>query len=253
MAKIAAYAALGFPPNQVKVASAVALAESGGDARIDNGICCVGLWQVNRVHAGILGSPKDPAKFTEWLKNPVNNARAAGYIFRTQEPKNQWSMNKWEAWGNGSYTKFLGSALSAEVKNGGGANLAAATGVTGLAEGLLGGLGDAGNAGLDAFKGFTGLDDVDTIPGVSVPGGADGESLGGAVTSIANSFKWIAKVIRRLSDPATYLRLGKGVLGGLLIAMGVAFLLYTAAKAFMDVAPVKAVAKKAATIKAKKA
>lgn len=96
------------------VARAVIMAESGGDKDVDNGICCVGLGQVHRQHAGNLGldEPKDPAKFTEWLKDPVNNIDAMEVIFKGAGGT---FSKDWEVVMNGSYIKYLGKEHDPEI------------------------------------------------------------------------------------------------------------------------------------------
>jgi hypothetical protein len=56
----------------------IAMAESSGRTDVVNGIGCVGLWQINqREHV------KDhPSWSVGWLKDPMNNARAAATLYR---------------------------------------------------------------------------------------------------------------------------------------------------------------------------
>lgn len=84
----------GFRGDALRIAVAVAMAESGGDADIYNGTCCYGLWQINAlVHK----------RFTpQQLRDPLINAKEA---FRISSGGRNW--RPWEAYTNNSYRKFL--------------------------------------------------------------------------------------------------------------------------------------------------
>ena len=74
--------------------AAIAMAESGGDPTIYNGICCTGLWQINwPVHQGRFPG-KDP-------KDPIDNARMAASILKSQ------GLGAWEVYTNGMYQSFM--------------------------------------------------------------------------------------------------------------------------------------------------
>lgn len=89
-----------------RTATAIALAESSGNPGATNhntnGTQDTGLWQVNDVHAGIAGSPKDVGEFRKWLKDPHNNAKAAAAVFASQG----WAA--WTVYKTGAYKKYLG-------------------------------------------------------------------------------------------------------------------------------------------------
>lgn len=90
----------GFP--DAKLASAIAFAESGGvpgAITSSSRELSIGLWQINtRAH------PQYPV---EWLKNPVNNARAAYAISRAGA---NWQ--PWSAYTSGAYRKFQTGILA---------------------------------------------------------------------------------------------------------------------------------------------
>jgi hypothetical protein len=67
----------GWRGHDAFVARGVMGAESGFDPDVDNGVCCIGLMQMNLNHAGSYGIPKDKEKAKAWLKDPVNNVEAA--------------------------------------------------------------------------------------------------------------------------------------------------------------------------------
>lgn len=118
--EIAYYAkAAGFPDGEVGLATAIALAESGGNTRAHNTRPpddSYGLWQINmygtlavgrRVMFGIATDDK--------LFDPATNARAALMIRRGQG----WSA--WSVYTNGAYKKHLtaaGAAADAPVAPG---------------------------------------------------------------------------------------------------------------------------------------
>lgn len=95
---IAANAA-GFPQNQLNVAVAVALAESGGNEnathRNTDGSTDYGLWQINSVHTNDL-------KLGNW-RSPTDNAKMAKRIFDRAGGK--WT--DWSAYNNGSYKQYI--------------------------------------------------------------------------------------------------------------------------------------------------
>lgn len=134
--------AAGWPANVERTARAVVMAESGGNPNIDNGVCCVGLFQINRVHRGKFGSPSDPAKWDKWIKNPINNAKVGLAIWKGAGRK---FSPDWEAFTNGSYRSKFGQDPVLEVDE---------TGVAGL-------LSDAGGVAADvADKALGPLDEI---------------------------------------------------------------------------------------------
>lgn len=98
----------------VKIAPAVALAESGGNPKAtnknSNGTQDTGLWQINDVHFGSAPGPKDSLEnWHKWLKNPQNNADAAYWVFSQQ------GWNAWTTYRNGKYKKYLGKDKTVTV------------------------------------------------------------------------------------------------------------------------------------------
>lgn len=84
-AQIVQVARAGGLPGDPEIWAAVAMAESSGQTDTVNPIGCVGLWQINQpVHV-----KSHPTWTVAWLKNPVNNAKAAKVIYRAQG---------WAAW-----------------------------------------------------------------------------------------------------------------------------------------------------------
>jgi hypothetical protein len=108
----------GFPRSQLRTGAAVMGAESGYNPDIDNGICCIGLMQINyKVHKGTKGIPADEEKAKEWLRDPLNNVKVAYAIW--VEAGMRWcdgNGNPWEAHCNGAYRKFLGQNPVITVK-----------------------------------------------------------------------------------------------------------------------------------------
>lgn len=86
---------VGLP--QPSVMAAIAMAESSGRTDVVNSIGCVGLWQINQP----VWVKSHPTWTQAWLKNPVNNARAAKVIYGIQ------GFQAWEAYTNGAYKKYM--------------------------------------------------------------------------------------------------------------------------------------------------
>jgi hypothetical protein len=107
--QIAGYAiAAGFPPDQIATATAVALAESGGETtatnRNSNGSTDYGLWQINTVHGALLNQGD---KF-----NPLDNAKMALTVYA--RAGNQWT--PWTVYKSGTYRAQMGAATLAAAK-----------------------------------------------------------------------------------------------------------------------------------------
>jgi hypothetical protein len=103
---IAGYAQnAGFKGDEIKIATAIAMAESGGNTKAHNAVPpddSYGLWQINML--GALGRDRQKrfhlASYAD-LYNPVVNARAAYSIYKG---------SGWQAWTTytrGTYKKFL--------------------------------------------------------------------------------------------------------------------------------------------------
>jgi hypothetical protein len=100
--QIAGYAkAAGFPPGEIATATAVALAESGGEStatnKNTNGSIDYGLWQINTVHGALLNQGD---KF-----NPLDNAKMALVVW--QRAGNKWT--PWTVYKTGAYRTQLGA------------------------------------------------------------------------------------------------------------------------------------------------
>lgn len=92
----ALWVASGGNPAEADTASAIAMAESGGDTTIYNGTCCHGLYQINT------GA------------NNVSVAHANSPVWATvwsiHESKNGSDFSAWETYTNGDYKKFVGKS-----------------------------------------------------------------------------------------------------------------------------------------------
>lgn len=95
--------------NTVQLATAIALAESSGNATVINSIGATGLWQINQpVHV-----KAHPTWTKQWLQNPNNNAKAA-YVL-SNGGKN-WT--PWEAYTRLMHIKFMLLAANAATQVG---------------------------------------------------------------------------------------------------------------------------------------
>lgn len=92
----------GFPDSELATATAVALAESGGETtatnRNTNGSTDYGLWQINTVHGSLLSSGD---KFSA-----LDNARMAYTVY--SRAGNKWT--PWVTYNRGTYRTFLPQA-----------------------------------------------------------------------------------------------------------------------------------------------
>ena len=160
--QIAGYAqAAGFPPEELARATAVALAESGGDPAAThvntNGSVDYGLWQINTVHGSLLNQGD---KF-----NPLDNGKMALTVWRGAGGK--WT--PWSVYNSGTSQGFMAQATLAAAKpvppaSPAGASAAAgatASGVPGEAGGTASApavtpnpIGDALAAALSPFTGL---------------------------------------------------------------------------------------------------
>lgn len=200
--KLSELAATKWSGNDVKIAVAVALAESRGklDAthHNSNGTDDDGPWQVNSIHG------YDRNK----LRSDPNYTVNAAYEV--------WKSSGWGAWvtyKTGMYLAFMGqdAELTADDKS-----------------------------FLDKVKDGVG-DGVSDVIGTVVPGAGalTGDGLGGAVgglLGIPNPLNLsvpglddFANTIGALRNPSTWARIGKGALGGGLIILGVGSLVFIVA------------------------
>ena len=108
-AQIAGYAkAAGFPDDQIATATAVALAESGGNPtatnRNRNGSTDYGIWQINSVHGSVLSSGN--------ASDPAANARMAYTIYK--QAGNSWT--PWSTYTSQRFRTFLPTATFAAAR-----------------------------------------------------------------------------------------------------------------------------------------
>lgn len=167
-------------------ASAVAMAESGGDTTIHTpGSCCYGLYQFNvEVHSATLKCATNASCSTKEAIKLSNNGTT-------------WDGGRWEAHENGSYKQFLGksgiSASSSEseieklAKEAGGNLLTVAGGV----------------------PGFLGAKLLGADPSIPNP-------LSG-IDAVGAAMQGIAKLIEDLFTARFWVRFGKGLLGAVLL------------------------------------
>jgi len=97
-----------FNPGNAVIATAVALAESGGNPNATNtknkdGSIDSGLWQINSVH-----KRDHPTWTVDWLHNPNNNAKAMSII-----SKGGTYWKPWTVYNNGDYKKHIPAAQKA--------------------------------------------------------------------------------------------------------------------------------------------
>lgn len=179
----------GLSDDKAKVAAAIAMAESGGNASQvtnDSDDYSFGLWQINM--KGSMG-PSRRAMYglanNDALLDPATNARVMSAISHQGV-----SFSAWTTYTSGRYKQFLNSGVTLVSLPIPGLTGAAVTGVRGT-------LGFLENAipGVN-----TSLDVLDTVT-----------KLGGAVT---NTARWV-------SNPRNWLRVAYVIGGGILIYAGV--------------------------------
>lgn len=188
--QIAGYAqAAGFPPEELARATAVALAESGGDPGAShtntNGSVDYGLFQINSVHGGLLNQGD---KF-----NPLDNAKMALTVWR--DAGNKWT--PWSAYNNGRSQGFMAQATLAAAKPVPPASPAGAS-ASGSAT-ASGESGQAGGTAQGSAPAVTGNPVADALAGVLSP-----------LTGLVEKFKTILNV-------NFWWRLGAGILGVIMI------------------------------------
>lgn len=106
----------GFTGRDADIATAIAMAESGGNPRAHNAKPpdnSYGLWQINMI--GSMGPRRQKAyrlPSNESLYDPATNARVAYSIFKARG-----SFKDWSTYNNGSYLKFMGTAGTSNPDN----------------------------------------------------------------------------------------------------------------------------------------
>lgn len=190
--QIAGYAlAAGFPPNEIATATAVALAESGGDTGATNhntnGSYDYGLWQINTVHGALLNQGD---KF-----NPLDNARMALTVFNGAGGK--WT--PWSVYKSGVYRAQLlkGTAGAAKPEMPGG----------------------TWNPPLVSPEGEPLTDPSGQVIPPSSPLDGVASSLGSVVTSLQTMTNTLTTTITTLLSGGFWLRIGAFIVGSLLIAV----------------------------------
>jgi len=192
--QIAGYAlAAGFPPNEIATATAVALAESGGNTdaqnRNTNGSYDYGLFQINTVHGALLNQGN---KF-----NPLDNAKMALTVWRNAG--NKWT--PWTVYKSGTYRAQL-------LKGTAGAAKPAAIGAAPAAE---------FQPPLVSPEGEPLTDPEGNVP---IPGqGGPLEAAVGMLGDAAASLKGLNDTLMTLVSGGFWLRVGAFIVGSLLIAV----------------------------------
>lgn len=177
--QIAGYAqAAGFPREELETATAVALAESGGETtatnKNTNGSIDYGLWQINTVHGSLLTQGD---KF-----NPLDNAKMALTVWRGAG--NKWT--PWTVYKTGSYLAQKGAATLGAANPQPPAEAAGATPAA-----------------------------ADT--GAVATGTATASSPFDALGPIGTAISSITDTITRLTSGGLWLRIGAFIVGSLLI------------------------------------
>jgi hypothetical protein len=152
-------------------ASAVAMAESGGKAKVHTpGSCCYGLYQFHKDYFDI-SCAVVPSCATKMAIQLSSNGTS-------------WDGGKWEAHENGNYKKYLGKS------------------------GVTGKMTPAEKARLEKIAANEGLES-----GLGIIPGLKDDSLGFSIGDIVG-------FVARLFEPSFWLRVGKGLMGFLLLMFG---------------------------------
>lgn len=180
----------GLSDSRAKLAAAIMMAESGGDASQvtnDSDDLSYGLWQINM--KGDMGPTRRALyglKSNDDLLDPATNAKVMSAISHQGA-----NFSAWGAYTNGSYKKFTGSNVSLVSLTG--------IGIPGIPnpDGLINGLGKAFKFLPEAIPGVgTSLDVIETVG-----------KIGGAVT---NTARWV-------SNPKNWVRVAYVIGGGILV------------------------------------
>lgn len=215
----------GWRGEQLVIATAVGLAESGGRYWVVNSIGCVGLWQIN--------VPVHKKYTTAAMKDPAKNAAAAMDIYKGAGSK--WS--PWEAYtgpdgrgSDGPYSTQMGRAriAAASIKGSSGVSVDPASTSGG---GGGGGIIDA--AYQDISGGSTAVPAnwiTDFLMGVTggnlIEGGIN--SVGGPLIGIGKALLAISIAVTRgaawLANPRNWLRVVEVIGGGVVLFIGLKML-----------------------------
>lgn len=230
----------GWESPDIPTAASVTGAESGFRAKARNSAPCgnrkdgspafaIGLMQVCTVHL-------DPGGLLEgWteedLENPVANARASKIIFDAQ------GWGAWTTYASGAFKSYP-NAQNHQI-------VAASTGGRSLsdtAKGILGSIpGITALPGIGPFLKGADILGVD-LPDVNVPSPGDViDGAGDALSKVGDAASVFGKVATALTNPDTWWRIGKGYLGGTLIILGAAGLVFVVAKSTVTSEATKAI------------
>lgn len=207
-------------PGDADMWAAVAMAESSGRTDVVNPIGCVGLWQINQP----VWVKSHPSWTKEWLKNPVNNARAAAVVYRAQ------GMKAWEAYTGPDGTGSDGPWRQYYRGARGGATAASWDPFEDFWNGLLGEpKRGPGSEGWDEDP-FGILPDVQTDLGI----GDVAKGVGAIAEAVQKTAVW-------LGDSRNWVRVGYVTGGAVLVVMGLSIV----ARPLLNATPGGAMVKKA--------
>jgi hypothetical protein len=114
IARVAKAALPNAEPGRLGLIVATAMHESSSNPTAEgptdrNGNVPTGLWQIkHKLHAGKGGGPTDPQAYRQWLKTPLNNAKAMAVI-----SSNGTNLSPWESYTSGRYQQYLAEANAA--------------------------------------------------------------------------------------------------------------------------------------------
>lgn len=114
IARVAKAALPNAEPGRLGLIVATAMHESSSDPNAEgpmdrNGNVPTGLWQIkHKLHAGKGGGPSDPTAYKQWLKTPLNNAKAMAVV-----SSNGTNLAPWESFTSGRYQQYLDEANAA--------------------------------------------------------------------------------------------------------------------------------------------
>lgn len=174
----------GGNPAKADEASAVAMAESGGDTTIHTpGSCCWGLYQFHQDYF--------PVKCAKQARCATRMA------IKLSENGKEWEGGRWEAHENGAYLQFVGKSGFPTDKK------AADAKAKSILQGSFGG---------------GPLSAVGDVPGDIAGAASDVVSKPlGALEGIAAGIKALVKLIEDLFTARFWIRAGKGIIGFVLI------------------------------------
>jgi hypothetical protein len=189
------------PPSGTSVAEWLAKADQESDYRdkcLHTGGSAVGLWGVLASHAGrIPGSPATEAQMQTWLQNPVNNMKAAKYLYEQARGWGPWAASG----GRPTVTAAHRAAVNDPTGPGGLGSGVGAGDILNLFGDAARNPGEAVDAAGEILSGLNPLDDI-------------AEAIENAVSAVVDT---INKVGGWLSKRENWIRVGQ-VVGG--VGMG---------------------------------